>query len=72
MNADPPPHSDHPFPITPQYFLSEMAEPSDIAVLVSHEDFKISLDNLVPSVTPEEMAHYTEVQKQFSKHDLVN
>ncbi|TCD67646.1 peroxisomal assembly protein [Steccherinum ochraceum] len=72
LNANPPPHSNHPYPLTPQYYLAEMAEPSDIEVLVSHEDFKVSLDNLVPSVTPEEMAHYSDVQKQFSKNNLVN
>ncbi|THH31360.1 hypothetical protein EUX98_g2823 [Antrodiella citrinella] len=71
LNADPVPNSLHPHPITPQYYLAEMAKPSDIAVLVSHEDFKVALDNLVPSVTPEEMAHYGQVQKQFSKNNLV-
>ncbi|KAH8108214.1 AAA-domain-containing protein [Cristinia sonorae] len=70
MNANPSAQSFHPHPITPQYYLAEMAEPSDIAVLVTHEDFKIALDNLVPSVTPEEMAHYSQVQKQFSKNNL--
>ena len=49
-----------------------MAKHDDVQVLVSHEDFQIALENLVPSVSPEEMAHYAEVQKQFSNNDFVN
>ena len=71
LNVEPHPHSDHPYPLTPQYYLAEIAELADIEVLVSHEDFRISLENLVPSVSPEEMAHYSQVQRQFSANDLV-
>ena len=66
MNAQPPPHK-HPWPLTPRYYLAEMAAPSELEVVVQRDDFEAALKDLVPSVSAEEMAHYAQVQKQFSK-----
>jgi peroxin-6 len=57
----------HPYPITPQYYLAEMATPADSEVLVSQEDFELALRELKPSVSETEMQHYAEVQRQFSE-----
>ncbi|WFD36173.1 peroxisomal assembly protein [Malassezia cuniculi] len=61
------PTGDHPYPLTPQYYLSEMAAPHEIEVQVSRADFELALKELVPSVSAQEMAHYREVQKKFSQ-----
>ena len=55
-----------PYPLTPQYYLAELATPSEIDVLVTQEDFDGALRSLVPSVSPAEMEHYRRVQRQFS------
>ncbi|CDZ96282.1 Peroxisome assembly factor 2 containing the AAA-type ATPase domain [Phaffia rhodozyma] len=66
MNAAPRPESSpHPYPLSPQYYLSELARPEEIAVLVSQEDFDLALRELIPSVSETEMEHYRRVQKQF-------
>ena len=57
----------HPHPITPQYFLSEMASPSDITVAVSRQDFELALRELTPSVSQAEMEHYARIQSRFSR-----
>jgi len=53
------------FPLTPQYYLSEMAPSSSLDFLVGLEDFEKALSNLVPSVSEAEMAHYRQVQERF-------
>ncbi|KAL1674956.1 P-loop containing nucleoside triphosphate hydrolase protein [Schizophyllum commune] len=63
------PLPDHPYPLTPQYYLAELASPKEIEVLVREEDFEVALRNLVPSVSQAEMEHYREVQKRFSQVD---
>ncbi|KAI0043551.1 AAA-domain-containing protein [Auriscalpium vulgare] len=70
INAGPP--SDvhpHPHPLTPQYFLAEMAEREDIAVVVTQRDFEGALRELTPSVSQAEMDHYAQVQARFSRKD---
>jgi len=57
----------HPYPITPQYYLSEIATPEEILVTVNVEDFSLALKNLVPSVSQAEMEHYAQVQKRFTQ-----
>jgi peroxin-6 len=57
----------HPYPITPQYYLAEIATPADIETLVSQEDFEQALHELKPSVSETEMQHYARVQQQFSE-----
>lgn len=70
LNALPPPYS-HPHPLTPQYYLTEMATPEETDVLVSRADFEHALHELVPSVSQEEMEHYAEVQRKFAS-DTIN
>jgi len=58
--------SDHPYPITSHYYLSEMAFERDVQVLVTQHDFDLALSQLKPSVTESEMQHYTYIQRLFS------
>lgn len=60
----------HPHPLTPQYYLAEMAAPEEIEVLVTQADFESALASLVPSVSQTEMEHYARVQRQFSKETI--
>lgn len=53
-------------PLTPQYYLAELATPAEIEVLVSQRDFELSLSELVPSVSKAEMLHYKTVQARYS------
>jgi peroxin-6 len=61
------PQEGHPYPITAQYYLAEMATPQDVDVVVAQADFLKAVKNLVPSVSESEMEHYLAVQKQFSQ-----
>ncbi|KAI0668555.1 AAA-domain-containing protein [Trametes maxima] len=70
LNASPPPDSPHPFPMTPQYYLGELATPAETEVLVSEEDFNAALRELVPSVSQAEMEHYARIQQRFSSEPL--
>ncbi|KAJ3490704.1 hypothetical protein NLJ89_g11412 [Agrocybe chaxingu] len=65
LNAQP--THGYPHPITPQYYLAELASPEDITVYVSEEDFDRALKALVPSVSQAEMEHYALVQQRFSQ-----
>jgi peroxin-6 len=56
----------HPFPLTPQYFLAELATPEDTEVLVTQYDFELAMQDLVPSVSHSELQHYARIQRQFS------
>lgn len=56
----------HPHPITPHYYLSEMAVEADVQVLVTQDDFDLALSQLRPSVTEAEMEHYMYVKKSFT------
>jgi len=58
--------NDHPYPITPHYYLSEMALEQDVQVLVTQHDFDLALSQLKPSVTESEMQHYAYIQNLFS------
>jgi peroxin-6 len=60
------PQSNHPYPLTPQYYLAEMVTQDMVQVQVSQEDFLLALQHLVPSVSQLEMEHYTRVQERFS------
>lgn len=70
LNAQPPPYK-HPHPITPQYYLAEMATEAETDVVVAEVDFKAALEELVPSVSASEMEHYRQVQQKFAK-DTIN
>ncbi|KAF8334192.1 P-loop containing nucleoside triphosphate hydrolase protein [Cantharellus anzutake] len=69
LNAEPPPFS-HPHPLTPQYYLAELATPEEIDVLVSRKDFELALRGLVPSVSQGEMEHYKAVQRRFARETI--
>ncbi len=56
-----------PSPLTPQYYLGEMATPEEIAVVVTAEDFTTALRELVPSVSQAEMAKYAQIRERFSR-----
>jgi peroxin-6 len=68
LNADPVMKESklHPHPLTPQYYLAEMAKPEEISLTVTKADFEHALANLVPSVSEAEMAHYARIQGKFS------
>ncbi|KAI8070405.1 P-loop containing nucleoside triphosphate hydrolase protein [Gongronella butleri] len=54
-------------PMTAQYFLSHLAQPEDIVVQVEEVDFIKALDELIPSVSATELAHYSRVREKFEK-----
>ncbi|KAF9646869.1 AAA-domain-containing protein [Thelephora ganbajun] len=62
--------SNHPYPITPHYYLSEMALERDVRVLVTQRDFDLALSQLKPSITESEMQHYAYIQRLFSSDIL--
>ncbi|KZT37002.1 AAA-domain-containing protein [Sistotremastrum suecicum HHB10207 ss-3] len=64
------PGPSHPPLITPQYYLSEMADPSESHVSVSQGDFEQALREVVPSVSQQELQHYKRVQEQFADMTL--
>ncbi|KIY51147.1 AAA-domain-containing protein [Fistulina hepatica ATCC 64428] len=66
LNAEGP-KTGHPYPLTPQYYLSVMATYDDLHVLVTGDDFERALQQLIPSVSEADMAHYHDVQKMFSQ-----
>ena len=66
LNAQPSAAQAWPSPLTPQYYLAEMAAPEEIAVVVSADDFAAALRELVPSVSQAEMARYAEIRERFS------
>ncbi|PKI85101.1 peroxisomal assembly protein [Malassezia vespertilionis] len=55
-----------PTPMTPQYYLAEIATPGEIQFKVHRRHFEQALQELVPSVSEQEMAHYRAVQTTFS------
>jgi peroxin-6 len=65
-NTGPTP-SEHPHPMTPQYYLTEIATQQDVEVLVSRADFEEALKTLVPSVSQSEMEQYARVQRRYSQ-----
>jgi len=54
-----------PPPITVAQFFDHHAEPSDYAVEVREEDFLSAKNELVPSVSVEELGHYEKVRQSF-------
>jgi peroxin-6 len=58
---------DLPDPLTAQYYLSHLVTPEEIAVQVEEVDFVKALDELIPSVSATELAHYSKVREKFEK-----
>lgn len=53
------------YPITPQYYLGELASSSEMNVVVEEQDFREALRELVPSVSQSELEHYGRLQQNF-------
>jgi hypothetical protein len=62
-----PANAQWPSPLTPQYYLAEMATPEEIAVVVTADDFAAALCDLVPSVSQAEMVRYAQIRERFSQ-----
>ncbi|KAJ3742031.1 AAA-domain-containing protein [Lentinula detonsa] len=58
---------EHPHPISPQYYLAELASKEDMHVEVTQQDFDFALKELLPSVSQAEMDHYKLIQERFSR-----
>ncbi|RXK37810.1 hypothetical protein M231_04900 [Tremella mesenterica] len=71
FNSEPPPYK-FPYPMTPQYYLSTLAQPEEIQVEVTRDDFWHALEGLVPSVSEGEMEHYQRVQGEFQGYAIGN
>ncbi|EIW71793.1 hypothetical protein TREMEDRAFT_43062 [Tremella mesenterica DSM 1558] len=71
FNSEPPPYK-FPYPMTPQYYLSTLAQPEEIQVQVTRDDFWHALEGLIPSVSEGEMEHYRRVQGEFQGYAIGN
>ncbi|KAI9323498.1 P-loop containing nucleoside triphosphate hydrolase protein [Dichotomocladium elegans] len=58
---------DLPSPVTAQYYLSRLTTPEEIMVQVEEIDFINALNELVPSVSATELAHYQSVRAKFEQ-----
>ncbi|OAA71325.1 peroxisomal biogenesis factor 6 [Cordyceps fumosorosea ARSEF 2679] len=61
VNADPA----RKHPISTAYFFDHLATPEDVAVTVTERDFLDAHDELIPSVSAGELAHYEKVRAMF-------
>lgn len=61
LNADPRRHQ----PISTAYFFDHYATKEDLAVMVTEQDFLSAHDELIPSVSAGELAHYEHVRATF-------
>lgn len=61
INADPATKN----PISTAYYFDHYATPEDIAVMVTEPDFLAANDELIPSVSAGELAHYERVRATF-------
>jgi peroxin-6 len=61
INADPNTHH----PISTANFFDHHAQPDDIAVMVTEQDFLDANRELIPSVSAGELAHYEQVRSAF-------
>jgi peroxin-6 len=52
-------------PISTAYFFDHYATPDDVAVMVTESDFLEARNELVPSVSAGELAHYEKVRATF-------
>jgi len=59
-----------PKPLTPQYYLSAMAKPEEMEVLVTEKDFIGALEELIPSVSLDDIQHYESVRRKFASETL--
>lgn len=52
-------------PVSSRWWFDNVAGPEDLEVLVTMEDFKKAQNELVPSVSAEELQHYLRVKQNF-------
>ncbi|KAJ1739339.1 peroxisomal assembly protein [Coemansia sp. RSA 1086] len=57
--------SHYPIPMTPQYYLDHIADDAIKQVTVTAADFERALDELIPSVSADELVRYQELRRQF-------
>ncbi|KAJ2454953.1 peroxisomal assembly protein [Coemansia sp. RSA 2336] len=57
--------SHYPVPMTPQYYLDHIADDDIKQVTVTAADFERALDELIPSVSADELVRYQELRRQF-------
>ncbi|KAJ1956987.1 peroxisomal assembly protein [Linderina pennispora] len=62
-NAGPGAH--YPVPMTPQYYLDHIAPDHVKQVTVTMADFERALDELIPSVSADELVRYQQLRRQF-------
>jgi peroxin-6 len=55
----------HAYPITPEYYANRIAETGEMNVEVEMEDFRLAMENLVPSVSEDELARYERQRVMF-------
>ncbi|KAI8968503.1 P-loop containing nucleoside triphosphate hydrolase protein [Mycotypha africana] len=56
-----------PNPLTVQYYLSHLVTDEELSVQVQEIDFIKALEELIPSVSATELAHYSKVREKFEK-----
>eukprot|EP00842_Homolaphlyctis_polyrhiza_P001004 jgi/Hompol1/1904/HPOL_004990-RA len=56
-------------PMTAKYFMDHLAQPDDVRVLVTLDDFMGALSDLVPSVSVDELNRYEKLRMEFQKRD---
>ncbi|KAJ1828983.1 peroxisomal assembly protein [Coemansia sp. RSA 2703] len=59
------PNDEHPVPMTPQYYLDHIAAESVKQVTVTVGDFDKALNELIPSVSADELVRYQALRQQF-------
>jgi SpoVK/Ycf46/Vps4 family AAA+-type ATPase len=59
----------HEMPTTLRGYLASMSE-AELRVSVCHDDFLQAVSSLTPSLSREELAHYANLQKQFSARSV--
>lgn len=52
-------------PVSSRWWFDNVASPEDLNVLVTMEDFQKAQNDLIPSVSAEELAHYLRVKQNF-------
>ncbi|GAA5930797.1 AAA family ATPase peroxin 6 [Sporobolomyces koalae] len=70
LNSRPPYSTGQTALLTPQYYLAELATPTEIEVLVGQQDFEAALAELIPSVSPQELSHYKQVRAKFATETM--
>ncbi|KIJ69555.1 hypothetical protein HYDPIDRAFT_179330 [Hydnomerulius pinastri MD-312] len=51
--------------LSPQSFIAEVAKESDLQLTVFLEDFLLALEELIPSISESELAHYASIQQNW-------